>query len=63
MATTFKVERVRIVLSFRREVRMMTFILNQDKILLKRLFPYRSIHSNFPTEGIRSLTLPGVGGV
>jgi hypothetical protein len=42
---------------------MTSSILNQDKILLKRLFPTRATHSILFDAVIRSLTLPGVGGV
>jgi hypothetical protein len=39
-AATFNVERVRIVFSFRGNVRILIpFIINQDKILLKPVFP------------------------
>src|SRR3972149_2529199 len=63
MAIPFNVERVRIVLSFRRNFRMTNLILVHGTILLKRHIFGRSTHSNLSEEGIRSLTLTGGGGV
>ena len=63
MAATFDDERVRVALSFRLYIRRISSILNQDKILLNRLFPTGSAHSILFESVIRSLTLPGGGGV
>jgi len=62
MAIPFNVVRIRIVPSFRRELRMTKLILVQGTILLKRHFPGRFTHSNPFDGGIRSLRSPWVEG-
>jgi hypothetical protein len=58
-AITFKLERVRILFSFHENVRILTpFIIIQDKILLKRIFPTDSCRSNLPGAGIRIIDTP-----
>jgi hypothetical protein len=59
MTTDFDGERGRIDLSFRGNVPTMLFIVIPGRILLKELFPARSIHSILIVDVIRSLTHPG----